>query len=337
MDREKVRRNIKALKLIRKIYIIEFIIFVIVTIIIGVTEAKDSFIVDFCAGLTIYILLLSLLLAVYGIYLLIPCLIYKIKNNNNDIKEKGYNYEPPYNYSPVIASYLLNKNIEWLVDSKAVQLNLLLNGYLDIDEDNKYIKTTKSIENLSGNESVIYNNINKNLPTKESVFIEQAYCDMEEMNLIKKRHPFYQVIKTFCIYLIFVVIFYMMIGILLVKGIESIAGLVLTFLMLLPFYIAIISGFPIMLLLIKKSLNKPYQMTKLGKDHAREWKKFKNFLEDYTLINQRIEEHYKLLGNYIPYAMSLGVAEKIEQNILENQKIIDEEYDKLKRIYELNK
>lgn len=329
MDREKVRRNIKLYKKIAIGHVIGLFVF---NIILLFNEDTNNIVWN----IYISIGMLAIFLGVYAILLLLPCLIYNIRNRNKDIKIEGYNYEPPYSYSPVIASYLLNNNIEALVDARAVQLNLLLNGYIDL-ENNKYIHTSKSSEDLSSNEIIVYNNINKNHSTIEEKFLKQAYCDMEKDNLIKKRKPLYQIVKTFGIYSVFAVIYYLLTAILCIAFKDVRDGNILSFLITLPGYLVIILGFPVSIFLIKYSLNKPYKRTKLGKEHAKEWKKFKNFLEDYTLINEREEEHYKLLGEYIPYAMSLGVADKIEKEIFKEQEKIDKEYDKLKKAYELNK
>lgn len=60
--------------------------------------------------------------------------------------------------------------------------------------------------------------------------------------------------------------------------------------------------------------------TSKGNKEAVIWRKFKNYIHDYTLISEKNIEHIKILEEYIPYAIALEEAKSIEKFISKNEK-----------------
>ena len=69
--------------------------------------------------------------------------------------------------------------------------------------------------------------------------------------------------------------------------------------------------------LVRKK-SKEYRLSEKGNKDIIEWRKLKNFLDNYTLIDQRDIEYINLLDEYIVYAIPLGEAKKIK-NIIRDE------------------
>lgn len=67
-------------------------------------------------------------------------------------------------------------------------------------------------------------------------------------------------------------------------------------------------------------MNGKINRTSKGKKEAVIWRKFKNYIHDYTLISEKNIEHIKVLEEYIPYAIALDEAKSIEKFISKNEK-----------------
>lgn len=64
---------------------------------------------------------------------------------------------------------------------------------------------------------------------------------------------------------------------------------------------------------------KGYKLKKNGKELLKRSKRLKNYLKQYTLISEKNIDFVQLLNEYIPYALSLGVADEVEKYIKENE------------------
>lgn len=232
----------------------------------------------------------------YLILYIVLLLIIKIKKIPQNIKIEGYNRELPFNYSPAIVSALCDNYIEGLVDIEAVKTNLLIKGIKNA--------SITDIQNLSQHELYVWKNWG-NSSIKE--FKKLLYSDMEVLGLIKTKKA--NEIARFL--LSFFIIITISIGIMYLDNIFNTSNvflgiglifMLLSLLLVLPFSLAL-------------SDNIKIKQTKLGKEHAKEWLKFKNFLEDFTLLNEREKESVIIYKEYIPYSMAVGIGEKIEKDI----------------------
>lgn len=300
-------------KIIIKKMCMIFLIVLLGVFLIGIVNKNMAFF-DAFAGLFFCII------SIYLLGGLIYVIIFYGRKKIFESKAKGYNYEPPYNYSPAIASFLLDEDIDFYQEFEAIKLNLLIKGYIKKNKNNKYISTDKKPDALLWHEYCVYKEIIAENPKNKSEMDKKYFKyslenDLKKLKLLKdeesddKRDEYRKGIIS--------------IGVAFLTGfiIVLTACTVATWednieRMLLPLIVMIILDVAGIVTLIKKSKKR----TELGKKHSNEWKKFKNYLEDYTLINEKDEEHYKLLGEYIPYAMSLGVAEKIKRKFLDEEK-----------------
>lgn len=232
----------------------------------------------------------------YLILYIVLLLIIKMKKIPKNIKIEGYNRELPFNYSPAIVSALCDNYIEGLVDIEAVKTNLLIKGIKNA--------SINEIQSLSQHELYVWKRWG-NSSTKE--FKKLLYSDMEKLGLvkIKKVNEIVRFLTSFFV-TITISIGIMRLGSIFNANIVFLGigfvFMLLSLLLILPFCLAL-------------SDNIKIKQTKLGKEHTVEWLKFKNFLEDFTLLDEREKESVIIYKEYIPYSMAVGIGEKIEKDI----------------------
>ena len=232
----------------------------------------------------------------YLILYIVLLLIIKMKKIPKNIKIEGYNRELPFNYSPAIVSALCDNYIEGLVDIEAVKTNLLIKGIKNA--------SINEMQSLSQHELYVWEKWG-NSSTKE--FKKLLYSDMEKLGLvkIKKVNEIVRFLTSFFV-IITISIGIMRLGSIFNANIVffgiGLVFMLLSLLLILPFCLAL-------------SDNIKIKQTKLGKEHTVEWLKFKNFLEDFTLLNEREKESVIIYKEYIPYSMAVGIGEKIEKDI----------------------
>lgn len=244
----------------------------------------------------IMLMFISIFAVPYFLLCIVLSLIIKIKGMPKSIKADGYNRELPFDYSPAIVSVLCDNYLEGLVDIEAVKINLRIKE--------RKIEDTGYMPVLSQHELYIVKHWNK---YSVNEFKKILYNDMEKMGLIKTKKV--NEIVRFIVSSFVVVAIFLGIGrlvsmftySLVIIGIAFILML-LTLLFILPMYLAFADNVKI-------------KQTELGKKHKIEWLKFKNFLEDFTLLNKKEKKSVILYKEYIPYSMAVGVGEKIEKEI----------------------
>ena len=62
--------------------------------------------------------------------------------------------------------------------------------------------------------------------------------------------------------------------------------------------------------------------TSKGNEVALKFKGLKNFLKDYTLLSERDINYINISDRYLPFALALGVANKLENSYIEYNKLI---------------
>lgn len=233
-----------------------------------------------------------------------------------------YYRELPSNYSPAIVSTLSNSQIEFNKDLPATILYLCANNYLKLNESNysyKFELTNKKQDSLLEHEKYILNKISSlnentfNLPLWQELVIKDSIkLDLlidtnvdnktskdnikNAQEIFNKFFPRYS-ITFFCILIIFTLFNYINI----------------TFLLCYIFIFLIL--FPIILTIILCSCNTTkskfsYKRTKKGEEDYEKWIAFKNFLEDYSLINTRDIKDIAIWEYYLAYAIAFGINKK---------------------------
>lgn len=306
--------------------IYKFLFTILTTILVGayiIVRCFDAEIINFYYFLIIYIVIIL----VPTIYFILSLTLFKLRKN--ELKTTDYIREIPYDYSPAMASFILDENIDVLLDIKAVKINMLLNGYLK-EEDGFYRVTEKNPEKLMKHERYIYESIKASKWIIELVFTKCLYDDLLKEGYVieKKKNIFLKILKG----IIAIVGFYYT-----CFGISKIIPIIFNLSndaisqITLSIFIAYIILLPFLLAIVFRVKSK-YKRTDLGKKHAVQWKKLKNFIGDFTTINEKDEEYYILLEKFIPYAIGLGMAEKIENNIFNEH---DEKTKSIMNIYKI--
>ena len=77
--------------------------------------------------------------------------------------------------------------------------------------------------------------------------------------------------------------------------------------------------------------NTKYVRTKKGKELAMTLNGIKNYMKEYTLINEKNLDYMRILEEYIPYALVLNEANAIEEFIKSNEEYRDLIYNIKKR------
>ena len=257
------------------------------------------------------------------------------------------NREIDVEYSPAVASYIYNVKLEPKKDILATILNLYNKGVITIEKDEagyKFIpRNSAKIVNLTSDEKYIYYCFIEN-PGKLRVFSAKAWKE-----IVKEEAERYDYYRTYRFQinehipenivwyrsLIIDAIIVLLIRLIFIK---ELTGMVFVD-WGIPILIIILAWIPVDLIYlvfherimnIKKLLR---GITKNGKEEIKKWMKFKKFIKDYTLIEERKIEEVVIYEKYIPYAMALGINKeyndkKIKEFVDNYMKLSDKSVEK---------
>ena len=250
------------------------------------------------------------------------------------------------NYSPAFISLLLDRKVEAPKDLLADILDLIYKGVLKIeDENNKNQKLLIDYEKLnsikiSKEEKYIIKHIENNLNGSNEDFnfeiFEQATKDQfvengfDIENKVKKylkglpnalmygvRNWAVVILMVSIIWTIFYTAVYV-IGSIQLKGWAEILLPGIFFCIVLPLSVFIVMGICIWLgKRLKNVMKPPIVLSEKGKEEYKKILKFKYFLEEYTLIEDKNVESMILLDWYIPYAVALDSNKGYKKDIKE--------------------
>lgn len=254
----------------------------------------------------------------FGILYGIVWIIYKyihVKININFDRE--YIRELTNTNPPAITSLIYDLKTEVYKDYTATILELYIKKYINISGFNEEILIHKGpnedLSKLLEHEKYVYNCIIHKERFDENIFKKCVVEDAQEKDLIIESKVKNYKLEFFC----------------------GIGGLTLaTSIILLSISKnAILSIFAIILLCISigfigvipfihynlVNLDNKYKITKKGKEELKKIKAFKNFIKDYTLVEEKDIEYVQILEEYIPYSLSLGMSPQVEKYIKENE------------------
>lgn len=263
-----------------------------------------------------------------AISFLILHIIYKVKYSGRKeiVSEKEYLRELPKQYSPALISLIYDLKIDIYKDYTATILYLCTNKYINIiNNEGKYefeILNTDS-SSLSESERYVLDKIINKTKFDEFEFSNKVIEEAKENFLITDKEPS-KVPKVILGTLIVIILF-------IILYTKNIALFVFGIILL----VYIIRCYKMMKSTIKNSFNKTdesdytkYKRARNGKELARKLQAFKNYINEYTLINEKEIDYIQILEEYIPYAVSLGEANTIEKFIKHNQKYRSLIYDR---------
>lgn len=212
-------------------------------------------------------------------------------------------------YTPAIVSMLYDNKIEPCKDIVATILNLNLKGYIlfDKDKNNRKYKIKQnlqanSIDNMCIEEKYIYDWLIKN---KNFNFVEWVNAIKKEYSKVNFTKPCEVKTRNMMLIILILIfgIFYVIESAVLVKFYsENIASLLLG-LVLVPIVM-------IITLVTVNNLLKNVFLNNLGNKEVQRWTKFKRFMHNYTLIEDKNVESIAIYEKYLPYSMALNVNKK---------------------------
>lgn len=227
-------------------------------------------------------------------------------------KDKGiYIRDIDVEYSPAILSYLQNQKIEKDKDITACILDLCAKKYLNIKQEREKnysleIGTNKNINLLPEDEKYLYDKIVK----KEKInYSEWKKIVLEEFN----KYKFLKTTKI-SLYTIFLMLYFIIIiSLAIISEINPEIQLDegVNF-MILIFFTAMELAFlePIIITISKFLREGEYTSgiyTNAGAREMKRWDKYKNFLQDYTLIKEKEIDSVIVLEKHIAYATVLNI------------------------------
>lgn len=267
------------------------------------------------------ILLVPYTLILLNAIILIPYVCVIIIKKINEIRF-GLNFNNEYirdlnkEYPPAIMSLLYDLKNETYRDYTATILYLYTKKYINISKFNEDVAINaginKNFDNLMKHERYARNCLINYLKFDESKFKDYIISDAVQKGLVEiKDNKNQKDIKLmdwrfFILFIIYICLLLMIKNNIILKIIEIMLVIIISLLFLAN--------------LLKKFNNKAkYKLTSKGKKELKKIKAFKNFINDYTLIEEKDIEHVEILGEYIPYSLSLGMSPQVEEYIKKNE------------------
>ena len=221
--------------------------------------------------------------------------------------------------SPAYMSYLIDYDINIDVDMPAHILKLQLDGYIK-EENNNFYVTDKSQEGLPESDKTILEIINNNFEYSSlfEKYKRQVETEMISLGYIKKlmsKNIFKSLIGiTFLINFISILsTISFMGGTFFVEGL----GAILFFISMLinmfgPFVLGVIS----MIYTFVRAKKGDFERTDKGNELLEKVYGLKNFLEDFTNLDDSTLKESKLREYYLVYALVLGVNDKVDDEMI---------------------
>ena len=229
-------------------------------------------------------------------------------------------------YSPAVLSYLQNQKIEKKKDLVSCILNLCAKGFLKIEkkEENHY-----ELEPLP--------NQNRETLKKDEKYLYDRICKKEKINMstwiryVREEFKSYHFTKENKIQLSNVFLFlYIAIMIILaiysqITGNNQISDEMFN-VIFVPFFVAfeLVILEPLMRIIVRYLRKGEYldgTYTTKGAKEMKRWDKYKKFLEDYTLLEDKPLESVMVLEKHLAYATVLNVNTSYTKSFIEQLKV----------------
>lgn len=262
------------------------------------------------------------------VLVLIPCyivliIIYKIINSGRRVInfDKGYIKDLPKHCSPAICSLIYDLKIDVYKDYTATVLYLCIKKYIDLIKDgNRYklnVIKEKNSSNLGKCEKYVLDIIKGTNRLDENIFKQKIIEEAQEKELItnEKYSKKYKVVFIWIIVIILLIVTF--------KINKIVFGILFT---ILGAVIGALGEFNLENYI--SIVDTQYKRTKDGKNIAIILSGLKRYIKDYTLIKDKEIDYIEILENYIPYALSLGESDIVEEFIKYNEEYRDLIYNR---------
>jgi len=262
------------------------------------------------------------------VFLTLSIKLYITLKNRSIIKESNsdeiYIRDIPSEFSPAVISYLYNQKIERKKDVTATILKLCSKKVISFETQKENTIIFKDLKNTTANitedEKYIYNWITKDNQKKynfnewEKIIKSEYYkCGFSRINNIDIAKITFTVgfLGYFCMFISLFVIS-------ILGGTEifeklNIGQYVLPAL-IIPFALAFFTGiYKGVEPLFKRNKDKDSIYTRKGAAEIARWRKFENYIKDYTLIKDTRVESIIIFERYLAYAMVLGINKSYDE------------------------
>ena len=229
-------------------------------------------------------------------------------------------------YSPAVLSYLQNQKIEKKKDLVASILNLCAKGFLKIEkkEENHYeLKPlpNKDSERLKKDEKYLYRTICKKEKLDMNIWMKYIKEEFESYHFTKKDKIRIDLIFLYSYFI-------MMIGFLIYlqvsEGNQNYSGILIAMFILLFVAIELSILEPPIRAIIRYLRKGEYldgTYTVKGAKEMKRWDKYKKFLEDYTLLEDKPLESVIVLEKHLAYATVLNVNTSYTKSFIEQLEV----------------
>lgn len=287
-------------------------------------------------------------IGIFGLLALIfirktPKYLTKLKNTKKLIpnaKPEYYRDLPDETATPAEAMFLLTKYIDTSKALSATLLNLALKKYIEFTQKEKNVYITilnDDLNNLRDDEQEVLklikkvrDKVNENQfsmkelekyvkkhPTSisaiEKEFPESAKKYAEEKDKFKEeieqKGTSFSVMAFLYIFFMSIFTFFGMVAITLSSAFFNINTKLIT--ILIPIFIICMVSMLINGILTWKLAGRHKGFTQKGVDEQEEWKAFKKYMLDFSLLNEKEVPHLVLWERYLVFATAFGIAEKV--------------------------
>ena len=240
--------------------------------------------------------------------------------------ERIYVRDVEVEYSPAVLSYLQNQKIEGKKDIVACILNLCAKGFLKIEkkEENHYeLKPlpNKDSERLKKDEKYLYRTICKKEKLDMNIWMKYIKEEFESYHFTKKDKIRIDLIFLYSYFI-------MMIGFLIYlqvsEGNQNYSGILIAMFILLFVAIELSILEPPIRAIIRYLRKGEYldgTYTVKGAKEMKRWDKYKKFLEDYTLLEDKPLESVIVLEKHLAYATVLNVNTSYTKSFIEQLEV----------------
>ncbi len=234
-----------------------------------------------------------------------------------------YIREVPSNYSPAIVSLILDKETEPHKDYIATILNLSLKNYIKLEDyggGRIIYKEYNKPSDINSHERYVYDTLFQHNFFEKDTFNSLVIKDAINLGLIEiiKERKFYGKTIRQIKPLISMAMFFCFLIILKLLSILQSNHVIVDYGVLLGTIIMIICAI-VTFAVINRFFNKKIKLTEKGKEDFKNWFKFRRFLEDFTLVNEKGVQDIIIYDKYLVYAISLDRAKNIEKIFLDRQ------------------
>ncbi len=240
------------------------------------------------------------------------------------INYKGYYRDILEKYSPAELSYIDNFEISPKNDIPATLLSLKLKGKISFDEYNEQIVIENdNVDDLSGNEILVFYSIinGKVSYLDDSTFIKKVKEDALKNNLLSNSKFGGKFLNTVLSFITLFILFMICVCFIWIRGIHVSSDAISTIITkIFSFLIILMVCSPLAIgayiyTYLSKNENNEFARTSTGEDINEKLEGLKNYLKDYSSIDEMDENGLALWEDYLIYSVIFNQNDTIVKNI----------------------